>query len=274
MRRTIARPIARAGIGVHSGAVAQCALLPAPSGSGLIFQVEGQDLPAQLAHLSASQQHTVLANAVGDARVETIEHLLSACYGLGVDDLRIQITGQELPILDGSAAPWCAALLEAGLHAQPGPRTPLRVSAPLEVGDGLRWARLEPGIGLILDLTIDFPDPGIGVQRLEWAFSHASFLRDIAPARTFGLLGDLARLRAAGLGQGASLDNTLAFDQGRVMNPDGLRFHDEPVRHKALDVLGDLALLGAPIEGRLIIMRPGHAVTAALMRQILAMRAA
>lgn len=270
MRRTIAKAIAREGLGVHSGLVSRCELHPAQSGSGLVFQIGGQLLPARLAHVSASQQRTVLTSEAVDASVETIEHLLSACYGLGVDDLRIVVEGRELPILDGSALPWCAALLEAGLTEHAGEREPLSLGAAVEVGNGLRWARLEPGEGLTIDITLDFIDPGIGMQRLVWQFSSASYVENIAPARTFGQLGDLDRLRGAGLGLGASLENTLAFDQGQVINPEGLRFPDEPARHKMLDVLGDLALLERPLEGHLIMMRPGHALTTALMRQILA----
>lgn len=274
MRRTLAKPVTREGIGVHSGQLSRCTLHPAESHTGMVFTVGAVRLPAHFAHLSASQQRTVLTSADGETSVETIEHLLAACYGLGVDDVRIDLVGQEVPILDGSAAPWCAALLEAGLREQTGVRAPLRTQAPLQVIDGQRWARLEPGDGLTLDITVDFPDPGIGAQHLKWALTGQSFLEEIAPARTFGLFRDLDRLRAAGLGLGASLDNTVAYDQGRVLNPEGLRFPDEPVRHKALDVLGDLALLGAPLEGRLTMMRPGHALTGALMGQILAMTGA
>lgn len=271
MRRTIAHPVTREGHGVHSGAPSGCRLHPAPSGTGLVFQIGTQLLPALLRHVSASQQRTVLSNPAGDARVETIEHLLSACYGLGIDDLRIEVWGGELPILDGSAAPWCAALLEAGPVEQTGERAVLRVPKAIEIGDTRSWARLTPGNGLVLDLIVDFPDPAIGVQHLHWALDAVAFAAEIAPARTFGNLSDLDRLRAAGLGLGASLENSIVFDRGRVINPEGLRFADEPVRHKALDVLGDLALLGAPLEGRLSMMRPGHALTAALMGQILAM---
>lgn len=271
MRRTIARSVTREGHGVHSGAPSGCRLHPAPSGTGLVFQIGTQLLPALLRHVRASQQRTVLSDAAGNARVETIEYLLSACYGMGVDDLRIEVWGGELPILDGSALPWCAALLEAGLCPQPGERDVLRVPKAIEIGDARSWARLVPGSGLVLDLTVDFPDPAIGVQHLHWAHDPDAFVREIAPARTFGNLSDQDRLRAAGLGQGASLENTIVFDRGRVINLEGLRFADEPVRHKALDVLGDLALLGAHLEGHLRMMRPGHALTAALMGQILAM---
>ena len=271
MRRTIARSVMREGYGVHSGTPSGCRLHPAPSGTGLIFQIGTQLLPALFRHVHASQQRTVLSDAAGNACVATIEHLLSACYGMGVDDLRIEVWGGELPILDGSASPWCAALLEAGLCAQAGERAVLRVPEVIEIGDARSWARLVPGSGLVLDLTVDFPDPAIGVQHVHWVHDPDAFVREIAPARTFGNLGDLDRLRTAGLGHGASLENTIAFDRGRVINPEGLRFADEPVRHKALDVLGDLALLGTPLEGHLCMMRPGHALTAALMGQILAM---
>lgn len=271
MRRTISRIVEREGVGVHSGQAARCVLRPASSGAGLVFATGATRLPALQRHVTSRQQRTVLTDPASGARIETIEHVLAACYGLAIDDLIIEVIGPELPILDGSALPWCIALQEAGLCQHVGTRAPIRPFEGIQVGDGNRWARLQPGSGLTIDITVDFPDPGIGMQRLEWAFSTDAFLRDIAPARTFGAFRDLDRLRAAGLGLGASLENTIAFEDGRVLNPEGLRFHDEPVRHKVLDVLGDLALLGAPLEGRLTMMRPGHALTGALMEQILAM---
>lgn len=251
---------------MHSGAPARVTLHPAPAGTGRVFHTPNGEIPALLAHVAETGNRTVLAR--GPARVETVEHLLAACFALQLDDVAIEIDGPEAPILDGSAEPWRAAILEAGLVQHAAPAPVFAVNRVLEVREGERYARLEPGAGLELDLTIAFEEPGIGEQRFQGRLDAEMFAREIAPARTFGLAADLPRLRAAGLGLGAGLANTVAFEKGRVLNPEGLRFPNEPVRHKALDVLGDLALLGARLEGKLTASRPGHALTAALLHKL------
>jgi len=268
LRRGIRRAVIRTGIGVHSGVSVTVRLEPSAPGSGIVFDTPDGAVPALHGAVQASEQRTALRQ--GRAQIETVEHLLAACYGLGVDDLSVVVDGPELPIFDGSALPWAEALNEAGMLEAALERRSLRVRVPVEVRQDDRWARLEPAGALELDIAIAFADPAIGRQRYQGALTPVSFMRDIAPARTFGFARDLDRLRAMGLGRGAGLENTVAFEAGRVLNPEGLRFADEPVRHKVLDVLGDLALLGAPLRGRLSAERPGHGLTHALLQEALA----
>ena len=265
-----------AGVGVHSGAHVRMALLPAPAHTGILFvraDVKDADnlLPAHADFVSTTRNGTTLANPAG-VEIATVEHLLAACAGLGIDNLRVEVEGPELPILDGSSAPFVKALLKAGLRdLQPGVRT-MRILEPVEVRMGAKSAAFLPAEdfeGLDLDVTIRFADAAIGVQRKRVLLSQETFLADIAQARTFGFLADVEMLRANGLGRGASMDNTLVVDSGRVVNPGGLRYEDEFVRHKLLDAIGDLALAGAPICGRFVADQPGHALNARLVRALL-----
>src|SRR5690606_13116079 len=204
--------------------------------------------------------------------VATIEHLMSACAGLGVDNLIVDLDGPELPILDGSSAPFVQVLHNAGLKVQHAPQRVIRILEPIEVRMGAKSAALLPSNGfegLELDVTIRFVDPAIGVQRRCVQLTPESFLAEIADARTFGFMADVDAMRAAGLGRGASMDNTLVVDAGRVVNPEGLRFDDEFVRHKLLDAVGYLSLAGGPICGRFVADQPGHALNACLVRALL-----
>ncbi|MES1158541.1 MAG: UDP-3-O-acyl-N-acetylglucosamine deacetylase [Terricaulis silvestris] len=274
-QQTIAGPAMCAGVGVHSGAHVRMALMAAPADTGIVFirsdvaHGEGR-IKAHADHVSPSQNNTTLRNEFG-VELGTVEHLLSACAGLGVDNLFVEVDGPELPILDGSSAPFVQVLANAGLKALYPLQRVIRVLEPVEVRHGARSAALLPAEGfdgLDLDVTIQFADPAIGVQRRRVALTPQSFLSDIADARTFGFLSDVDQLRASGLGLGASLDNTVAIDGGRVVNPEGLRFDDEFVRHKLLDAIGDLALAGAPICGRFVADQPGHAINARLVRAL------
>jgi UDP-3-O-[3-hydroxymyristoyl] N-acetylglucosamine deacetylase len=265
-----------AGIGVHSGAHVRMALTPAAADTGIVFvrsDVRGVD-NAILAHadfVSDTRNCTTICNAAG-VEVATVEHLLSACAGLGIDNLHVELDGAELPILDGSSAPFVQILLNAGLKTQRTPRRVLRVLEPVEVRMGAKSAALLPSEGfegLDLDVTIRFSDPAIGVQRRRVALTKDTFLSEIAHARTFGFMADVDAMRAAGLGRGASMDNTLVVDAGRVVNPEGLRFEDEFVRHKMLDAIGDLAMAGAAICGRFVADQPGHALNARLVQALL-----
>jgi UDP-3-O-[3-hydroxymyristoyl] N-acetylglucosamine deacetylase len=275
MQATIAQPATVAGIGVHSAAPVQVRFLPAPAGHGRVFRrtdvaVGEGDIPARLDHVVDTRNATTLANAHG-ARLSTVEHLLCACFGLGLDNLLIEIDGPEAPILDGSARPFVAALQAAGRAAQNAPRPALKVLRAVEMREGDRFARLEPGEGLCLDLSIAYADPAIGAQSIAFAVTGPeAFAAEIAGARTFGHLADLERYHAMGLARGASLDNTVAVDQGRVVNPEGLRWADEFVRHKVLDALGDLALVGAPLIGRLAGHATGHGLHVGVLRALLA----
>ena len=265
-----------AGIGVLSGAHVRMALTPAPVDTGVLFvrtDVRGADniIRAHADSVSETRNCTTITNKAG-VEVATIEHLMSACAGLGVDNLIVEVDGPEVPILDGSSAPFVQTLKNAGVKEQHIPQSVIRIIEPIEVRLGAKSAALLPAEdfdGLDLDVTIRFADDAIGVQRRRVHLTPESFLNEIADARTFGFLSDVEVLRAAGLGRGASMDNTLVVDSGRVVNPDGLRFDDEFVRHKLLDAIGDLAMAGAPICGRFVADQPGHALNARLVRALL-----
>lgn len=265
-----------AGIGVHSGAHVRVALQPAPVDTGVVFirtDVRGADnvIRAHANSVSDTRNCTTIGNRAG-VEVATVEHLLSACAGLGIDNLIVEIDGAEVPILDGSSAPFVQTLNNAGVKVQHAPQRTIRILEPIEVRMSAKSAALLPAEdfdGLELDVIIRFADAAIGVQRRSVRLTPDSFLTEIANARTFGFLADAEMMRAAGLGLGASMDNTLVVDAGRVVNPEGLRFDDEFVRHKLLDAIGDLAMVGAPICGRFVADQPGHALNARLVRALL-----
>ena len=265
-----------AGIGVHSGAHVRMVLSPAPMDTGIVFirsDVRGVDnaICAHADSVTDTRNCTTLTNKAG-VSIATVEHLMSACAGLGIDNLIVELDGAELPILDGSSAPFVQVLLNAGLQQQGRSQPVIRILEPIEVRMGSKSAALLPAgtfEGLDLDVTIRFADPAIGVQRRRIELTAETFLNDIADARTFGFMSDVDAMRAAGLGRGASLDNTVVVDAGRVANPEGLRFDDEFVRHKLLDAVGDLSLVGAPICGRFVADQPGHALNARLVRALL-----
>jgi len=265
-----------AGVGVHSGAHVRLVLTPAPPHTGILFvrtDVRHADnrILAHADNVNDTRNATTLANRAGVA-VATVEHLMSACAGLGVDDLVVEVDGPEIPIVDGSTAPFIQALLNAGIKRSTVAKSFIRILEPIEVRMGAKSAALLPAEGfpgLVLDVTIRFNDPAIGVQRRRLELSEHSYLTDIADARAFGFLSDIESLRKAGVGLGASLTNTIIVDSGVVVNPEGLRFDDEFVRHKMQDALGDLALAGAPIIGRFVADQPGHALNARLVRALL-----
>lgn len=275
-QQTIAGPAVCAGIGVHSGAHVRLVLSPADADTGIVFirsDVRGVDniIRAHADSVGDTRNATTLRNEAG-VEIATIEHLMSACMGLGVDNLIVEVDGPELPILDGSSAPFVQVLLNAGLKGLTAPQRVIRILEPVEVQMGAKTAALLPAEdydGLDLDVTIRFADAAIGVQRRRVQLSAETFLSDIADARTFGFLADVDAMRAAGLGRGASMDNTVVVGEGRVQNPEGLRFDDEFVRHKLLDAVGDLSLAGAPICGRFVADQPGHALNALLVRALL-----
>jgi UDP-3-O-[3-hydroxymyristoyl] N-acetylglucosamine deacetylase len=244
--------------------------------TGIIFvrsDMRGVDnsIRAHADCVGETRNATTLKNRSG-VEIATVEHLMSACAGLGIDNLIVEVDGPEVPILDGSSAPFVQVLLNAGLKAQNATQRMIRIVEPVEVRMGAKSAALLPADdfdGLDLDVTIRFADKAIGVQRRRVQLTPHAFLTEIADARTFGFLADGERLRAAGLGRGASMDNAVVVDSGRVVNPEGLRFDDEFVRHKLLDAVGDLSLAGAPICGRFVADQPGHALNARLVRALL-----
>jgi UDP-3-O-[3-hydroxymyristoyl] N-acetylglucosamine deacetylase len=266
-----------AGVGVHTGAHARAALKPAPADSGIVFvrtDLAGDNvIRAHADNVATTRLGTTLSNGVG-ADIATVEHLLAACAGLGIDNLLVEIDGPEAPILDGSAAPFADLLLQAGLRPQNAVRRHIEVLRPVEVRLGAKHAVLEPCAQAEIDVTIRYAAGPIGVQRRHLQLSPESFLAEIAHARTYGFMADVDRLRALGLGRGASLENTVVLDAGKVVNKEGLRFADEFVRHKVLDAIGDLALAGAPIRGRYVADQPGHELNVRLVQALLADRAA
>jgi UDP-3-O-[3-hydroxymyristoyl] N-acetylglucosamine deacetylase len=273
-QQTIQHAAACQGVGIHSAAAVRLHVSPAPANSGVVFvrsDVQGADgrIPAHIDFVTATNLGTTLRNAAG-AEVATVEHLLAACAGLGVDNLLVAVDGPEMPILDGSALMFAEMLLGAGLKQQASPRRAIRMRERVAVTAGTKSAALEPAAGAEFDVTIRYDDAAIGLQRRIFALSPETFMEEIAEARTYGFLADVDRLHAAGRGRGASLENTLVIDDGRVINPEGVRYRDEFVRHKILDAIGDLSLAGAPIIGRYVADQPGHALNAQLVRALLA----
>jgi UDP-3-O-[3-hydroxymyristoyl] N-acetylglucosamine deacetylase len=271
-QRTIAEKISCTGIGLHGGAPVQLTLHPARLDSGIVFvRNDGArtvEIPARADQVSSTQFATTLGK--GPLSVGTVEHLLAAIYGLGIDNIRIELDGPEVPVMDGSAASFVFLIRAAGIFEQRAPRRVLRVRRPVEVHDGERVARVEPGRGFRISYAIDFQHPAIGRQSLPgFELREGSFERELCRARTFGFLHEVQALWRAGLGRGGSLDNTVVLDDRRVLNPEGLRMPDEFVRHKALDLLGDFALLGMPLEGHVHVLRGGHALHQKLLHTLL-----
>ena len=246
---------------------------PAAPGAGIVFaRADERDrdsrIPAVAGMVSTSHLGTTLRNAAG-AEIATVEHFMAACAGLEIDNLLVEVDGPELPILDGSSAPFVRLLMNAGLKVQAPERRRIEILERVSVTVGAKSAALEPAERAEFDVTIRYADAPIGVQHLRYFPGRAAFLAEIAEARTYGFLKDVEGLHAAGRGLGASYDNTVVIDAGRVMNHEGLRFADEFVRHKILDAIGDLALAGGPILGRYVADQPGHDLNARLVRALL-----
>lgn len=275
-RRTLGTAIGCVGVGVHSGLRVSVTLNPAPIGTGILFRRTdlGIDIPARWDLVSDTKLCTVLAAPHHpNARVGTVEHLMAALAVSGVDDAIIALDGPELPIHDGSAAPWLFLIDCAGLSSRYAPGNAIEILRPVRVEDASgSYAELLPSreCAFDVDLEIDFPNTAIGRQRLALRVTRQSFREQLADARTFALAEDIAQLRAAGLARGGSLANAVVVDGPLVLNPGGLRHPDEFVRHKVLDVVGDLALAGAPIRGRFRGARSGHALNNRLLRAMFA----
>lgn len=264
------------GVGLHSGQRVEITLRPAEPGTGIVFR--RVDLAhAQDIHVSASAvTDTRLASTLskGNAKVHTVEHLMSACVGLGIDNLIVDITAEEIPILDGSAASFVYLLQSAGIVVQNALRQFIRVLQPVEVREGVgeqeKWARLEPYHGYKLSFEIDFNHPAVDSTGQQVAFDLGSgtYARDIARARTFGFTKDVEMMRANGLALGGGLDNAIVMDDYKVLNAEGLRYDDEFVKHKILDAMGDLYILGKPLLASYSAHRSGHALNNKLLRQL------
>jgi len=277
LQHTLKSPIGCVGVGVHSGCRVVLTLCPAAANTGIVFRrtdLDNTDLPARFDFVSDTRLCTVVSDPADPARsVGTVEHLMAALAGAGIDNARIEVDGPELPILDGSSAPFLFLIDCAGIVSQPARRRRIEVLRPIRVRDGKAFAALLPEAGsdvLEMEMSIDFDAPAIGRQALSLTLNDNSFRDELAEARTFALAEDIARLHAAGLARGGSLDNAVVVDGARVLNPAGLRMADEFVRHKLLDAVGDLALAGAPITGRFVAHRSGHALNNQLLRALFA----
>jgi UDP-3-O-[3-hydroxymyristoyl] N-acetylglucosamine deacetylase len=267
---TVDREVIMKGIGVHSGAEVSLILHPAEANTGYNFYVEGGGrighVPGDFRAVSNLTLCTVLSAADGTT-IATVEHLLAALRGLGVDNAAIEVDGNEVPIMDGSAEPFVDAIEEIGLRDLDEPRRYIKVLRPVQVKDGDSAGEIFPYNGFRLDIEIDFRSDFIGRQRLDLDLTPASFKR-ICRARTFGFMKDVKQLWAAGRALGSSLDNTVAIGDDRILNPEGLRYTDEFVRHKTLDAVGDLALAGAPILGLYRSYRGGHRLNSAMLHAL------
>jgi UDP-3-O-[3-hydroxymyristoyl] N-acetylglucosamine deacetylase len=262
------------GTGLHSGKPVRMTLHPASAEYGIWFRrtdVEDRDplVPARWDAVSSAVLCTKLSNADG-VTVSTVEHVMAAIAGTGLRNVLIEVDGPELPILDGSAAPFVAAILSRGLRELPAPVRALEVLDRVEVVNGDAWARLEPARTLEIDFLIEFADPAIGRQEKRLNMSNGAFVHELCDSRTFCRSSDVDTMRANGLALGGTLDNAVVVDGARVLTPGGLRYSDEAVRHKMLDALGDLALAGAPLLARYSGHRAGHAMTNALLRTLFA----
>ncbi len=265
------------GVGLHSGQRVELTLRPAAPDTGIVFRRVDLPVPVSIPVSAQSVTDTRLAStiATGSAKVHTVEHLMSACAGLGIDNLVVDITAEEVPILDGSAASFVYLLQSAGIAAQAAPRQFIRVLQAVEVrqgqGDQLKWARVLPYHGYSLNFEIDFDHPAVDStgQRVAFDWGRDSYTRDIARARTFGFTREVEAMRANGLALGGGLDNAIVMDDYKVLNADGLRYDDEFVKHKILDAMGDLYLLGKPLLAAYSAFRSGHALNNQLLRALL-----
>ncbi len=277
-QRTLKSLTRAVGVGLHSGQRVEITLRPAQPDTGIVFRRVDLPQPVDIPVSAMAVTDTRLASTLsqGDAKVFTVEHLMSACAGLGVDNLYVDITAEEVPILDGSAASFVFLLQSAGIVLQNAPRRFIRITSPVEVregeGAGVKWARLDPYHGYKLSFEIDFKHPAVDStgQRVEFDMSTDSYTRDIARARTFGFTKDVEVMRANGLAMGGGLDNAIVMDDYKVLNSDGLRYDDEFVKHKILDAMGDLYLLGKPLLASYSAFRSGHAMNNVLLRALLA----
>jgi len=279
-QRTLKTLTKAVGVGLHSGQRVELTLRPAPPDSGIRFRRVDLAEPVEIPVEATSVTDTRLASTIsrGKAKVHTIEHIMSACAGLGVDNLVIDITAEEVPILDGSASSFVYLLQSAGIEWQPAPRRFLRVLMPVEVREGegaqLKWARLTPHHGFTLSFEIDFQHPAVDATQQQVTFDMGSgrYSRDIARARTFAFSKDVEMMRASGLALGGGLDNAIVMDDTRVLNEGGLRYAEEFAKHKILDAIGDLYCVGHPMLASYTAFRSGHALNNQLLRTLLARR--
>jgi UDP-3-O-[3-hydroxymyristoyl] N-acetylglucosamine deacetylase len=281
-QRTLKSITRSVGVGVHSGQRVELTMRPAAPDTGIVFRrvdlPQPVDIPVNPLAVTDTRMATTITppGQPGGPKVQTIEHLLSACAGLGLDNLVVDITAEEVPILDGSAASFVFLLQSAGIELQNAPKRFLRVKKTVEVREGegptLKWARLEPHHGYKLSFEIEFNHPALDAtgQRESFDFASGQYKRDIARARTFGFSKDVEMMRSRGLGLGGSMDNVIVIDDYRVLNADGLRYDDEFVKHKILDAIGDMHVAGKPLLAAYTAFKGGHALNNQLLRKLLA----
>jgi len=276
-QRTLQSLTKAVGVGLHSGQRVELTLRPAQPDTGIVFRRVDLPQPVDIPITATAVTDTRLASTIsnGGAKVFTVEHLMSACAGLGIDNLYIDITAEEVPILDGSASSFVFLLQSAGIAEQNAPKRFIRVLKSVEVRDGegvnVKWARLDPHHGYKLSFEIDFRHPAVDStgQSVVFDMDTDVYTRDIARARTFGFTRDVEMLRANGLALGGGLDNAIVMDDYKVLNSDGLRYDDEFVKHKILDAMGDLYLIGKPLLASYVAFRSGHAMNNLLLRELL-----
>src|SRR5690606_6053729 len=283
-QRTLKQPVQTTGIGLHSGQRVDLSIRPAAVNSGIAFRRVDLDppviLPAQAHHVTDTRLASTLSAAIEgpgrDIKVFTVEHLMSAFAGLGIDNALVDITGGEVPILDGSSGSFVYLLQSAGVMEQGAAKRFIRILKPVEIREPDKWVRLEPHFGFKVSFEIDFGQAVIDAtgQRVEIDFAETSYVREIARARTFAMAQEVEALRTHGLALGGSLDNAIVVDERRVLNQDGLRYRDEFAKHKALDAIGDLYLIGHPILAAYHARKSGHALNNQLVRAVLADKSA
>ena len=272
-QRTLKNTIRATGVGLHSGKKVVMVLRPAPVDTGVVFRRTDLDEPVEVPAYAENVGDTMLGTTLvnGNVRVATVEHLLSAFAGLGLDNAYVDLSAEEVPIMDGSAGPFVFLLQSAGIEEQPAPKRFVRILQPIQVEDGDKWARFDPYNGFKVNFEIEFNHP-IFKKRAQTAtmdFSTTSFLKEISRARTFGFMRDLEFLRSKNLALGGTMENAIVLDDYRVLNEDGLRYEDEFVKHKILDAIGDLYLLGRSLIGEFSGYKSGHALNNQLLRKLI-----
>lgn len=271
---TVSTSVTRSGIGLHSARLVDVTIRPAPADTGIVFRrTDVSSVDTAIKALSSNIADTMLNSRImNDDGVDigTIEHLMAAFAGLGVDNAFVDVNAAELPAMDGSSAPFCAMINDAGIDVLKAKRKYIKVLKPIRIAHGTATAEIIPADRLEIDITIDFDDPLIGKSQYFYIHTDESFVKELSAARTFCRYGDLAKMRAAGYALGGSLDNAIVVNDGVLMNEQGLRFTDEFVRHKTLDCIGDLSLAGLQVIGHITAVQPGHAVNHMLLEAILA----
>jgi len=275
-QRTLKSVIRASGVGLHTGEKVAMTLRPAPANTGIVFRRIDLPTPIDIAAdpfkvTDAPLCSTLEANG---EKVATVEHVMSAFAGLGIDNAYVDLTGSEVPIMDGSASPFVFLIQSAGIEQQPAPKRFFRIRSAVEVRDGDKWARFEPFDGFKLSFSIEFDHPAFerSAQTANVDFANTSYVKEVARARTFGFIQDVEALRDSGLALGGSLDNAIVVDEYRVLNAEGLRYGDEFVKHKLLDAIGDLYLIGHPLIGYFSAHKSGHALNNRLLRETLALK--